>query len=103
MSVKGGFLCGAFNYELKGKALLSFASCGNIIYGTADDTPGHGLLQPGTVDLNADGHPEVHLGMQNAQRWLSLPQNAPTCQTQPDDMTELLHVVTQYRETINTT
>lgn len=83
------------------KTRHSCASCGNIIYGTADSMPGLMLLQAGTLDDTSAVHPEVHMWLQSAQRWVMLPPGVPSWETQPEDMMEILQAAVDYRQTLN--
>lgn len=82
------------------KTRQSCASCGNIIFGTADNTPGLMLLQAGTLDDTSAVQPDVHIWLRSAQPWVVVPAGVPSWQTQPDDMAELLQAAMAYRESL---
>jgi len=78
----------------------SCASCGNIIYGTADNMTGLWLLQAGTLDDTSAVHPEMHMWIQSAQPWITLPEGVPFWETQADDLAEMLQAAVGYRQSI---
>ena len=78
----------------------SCASCGNIIYGTADNMTGLLLLQAGTLDDTSAVHPEIHMWIQSAQPWVTLPEGVPSWETQADDMAKMLQAAVDYRQSI---
>jgi hypothetical protein len=82
------------------KTRHSCASCGNIIYGTADNMEGLCLLQAGTLDDTSAVQPEIHIWMQSAQPWVTLPNGVPSWETQADDMAEMLQAATDYRRSL---
>lgn len=75
----------------------SCASCGNIIYGTADNSPGLAKLQTGTLADTSDVEPEVHIWTRSKQPWVTLPAGAPAYETQPGDSTDMLQAALDYR------
>ena len=78
----------------------SCASCGNIIYGTADNMTGLWLLQAGTLDDTSAVQPEMHMWIQSAQPWITLPEGVPFWETQADDLAEMLQAAVGYRQSI---
>ncbi len=71
----------------------SFATCGNVIYGLGDYTPGFAKLMPGTRDI----HPDVHIWVGSAQDWVTVPEDALQYDEQPTDIDELLRLVAENR------
>lgn len=82
------------------KSRYSCSNCGNIIYGIGSEQPDLLKLQPGTLDDTRAVHPEVHLWMQSAQAWFTLPEQVPQFATQPDNPIEFLAAATRYRKKI---
>lgn len=74
----------------------SCASCGNIIYGIGDSNPDLAKLQAGTLDDTSRVAPDVHIWTCRKQAWVSLADEVPQFDTQPDAMT-LLQAAMDYR------
>jgi hypothetical protein len=91
----------AYNWLDNSRIRHSCASCGNIIYGTADNMKGLWLLQAGTLDDTSAVHPEMHMWIQNAQPWITLPEGVPSWETQADNVAEMLQAAVDYRQSIN--
>lgn len=75
----------------------SCASCGNIIYGIADNSLELAKLQGGTLDDTSEVAPEVHMWTISKQPWLTLPDAVRQFETQPDDLLDLLQAALDYR------
>ena len=76
----------------------SCAACGNVIYGVGEATADFIKLQPGTLDDPANVVPDAHIWTGSAQRWIELPDNALTWETQPDNLFDVYTAVLERRD-----
>ncbi|MDD9905521.1 MAG: GFA family protein [Rhodospirillaceae bacterium] len=75
----------------------SCATCGNVIYGLGDYTPGFAKLMPGTLQDTRDIRPDVHIWVGSAQGWVTVPEDVLQYDEQPTDIDELLRLVAENR------
>lgn len=75
----------------------SCAVCGNVIYGLGAYTPGFAKLMPGSLRNTRDIQPDVHIWVENAQRWVFIPDDVLQYQKQPEDFGEVLKIVAENR------
>ena len=71
----------------------SCATCGNVIYGLGDYTPGFAKLMPGTLSDTRAIQPDVHIWTGSAQSWVTVAEDALQYDEQPTDIDELLRLV----------
>lgn len=77
---------------------FSCACCGNNIYGIGSNMPGLVKLQPGTLADTSGVFAEAHLWTRSAQPWVIFADKVPQYPTQPDDVSEVLTAVLEYRQ-----
>jgi hypothetical protein len=73
-----------------GSTVTQFAcpACLTRIYSSSSARPGAGILRAGTLDASNELRPAVHLWTASKQPWLTIADDVPTFETQPDDPAE---------------
>jgi hypothetical protein len=60
------------------------SECGNVIYGVSDHKPDVYKFQPGLLDDTSEVEPDIHIWVEQAQKWVLFPEGAPQFKGQPD-------------------
>lgn len=63
-------------------------ACLTRIYSSSKMRPGTGILRAGTLDASSELRPAVHLWTSSKQPWLSIADDVPAYETQPEDPAE---------------
>ncbi len=65
--------------------IVGCAKCRARIYATNDKRPDMASLRWGTLDNAHQMNPEAHLWVKSKQPWITIPDDVPALETQPDD------------------
>jgi len=73
-------------------SVFACAKCAVRIFATNSARPGMSILRAGTLDRSAEIIPDFHLWVKSMQPWMSIPENTPSLETQPDTPEEWMRL-----------